>query len=251
VRDYTRGAAVELERVFETFRYTQRGAPPSLGVPPFSIESHMADALAVPDYFRLFTDLDRFWLVGHSWGAHLALHLLVAHPERFLGAVCISALPAFRVFDEMDASLRRGLNERDVARVDEIEARRRAGEATSQELDERMRLLWPQYFANRLEVPPPFLRLGDPDASRATTASIQEHYDRGTLVDGLSSVGVPVLFVHGDRDPLPLGSISLTAALIPNASVVTIPDCGHFPWLERRRALRAAVEAWLISRDGN
>jgi pimeloyl-ACP methyl ester carboxylesterase len=51
-----------------------------------------------------------------------------------------------------------------------------------------------------------------------------------------------VLFVHGERDPLPPRSTTDTAALIPGALVQTIPDCGHFPWLEQPAAFGAAVE---------
>src|SRR5436190_6931997 len=86
--DYTSGLATELEGLFATIRYTQRGAPPSSVGPPYSIEAHVADALAVLDHFGI----SRAWANGHSWGGHLALHLAVAHPERLLGIVCIHAL---------------------------------------------------------------------------------------------------------------------------------------------------------------
>ena len=36
----------------------------------------------------------RAWIVGHSWGGHLALHLLAAIPERIAGAVIIDPLGA-------------------------------------------------------------------------------------------------------------------------------------------------------------
>jgi pimeloyl-ACP methyl ester carboxylesterase len=58
-----------------------------------------------------------------------------------------------------------------------------------------------------------------------------------------------VLFVHGERDPLPVRSTEATAALIPNALVETIPDSGHFPWLEQPQRFRAAVE--LLLRGGS
>ncbi len=47
VPDYLDGLAAELAGLFSTFRYTQRGTPPSGGGPPYTVEAHMADALAV------------------------------------------------------------------------------------------------------------------------------------------------------------------------------------------------------------
>ena len=231
VPDYLEGLAAELAPLLTTYRYTQRGTPPSTGGPPFSIEAHMADALAVLDAF----EIPRAWLVGHSWGGHLALHLAISHPERLLGVICIDPLSAYGdVFAEQDAGLRRGLPAETIARLDEIEARRRAAEVTEEELVERFAVLWPQFFAdpdNRL-APSPVTRVGV-EASIGVNRSLAEHFERQTLVHGLPHVRLPALFVHGELDPAPSRSSVATAALIPGARVEVIPDCGHFPWLER------------------
>jgi pimeloyl-ACP methyl ester carboxylesterase len=122
VPDYTGGCAELLDGLFETIRYSQRGTPPSGGGPPYTVEAHVADALAVLDLFRL----DRAWAIGHSWGGHLALHLLVTHPERLLGVLCIDALGAdASVFGAYETSLHRTLSPEQSARIREIEARRR------------------------------------------------------------------------------------------------------------------------------
>jgi proline iminopeptidase len=81
--DYLGGCAAELGGIFTTLRYTQRGTPPATAGPPYSVESHMNDALAVLDTFGL----ERVWAIGQSWGGQLALHLAVAHPERLYGVV--------------------------------------------------------------------------------------------------------------------------------------------------------------------
>ena len=47
VPDYLGSLADELVDVFTTYRYTQRGTPPSGGGPPYTVEAHMADALSV------------------------------------------------------------------------------------------------------------------------------------------------------------------------------------------------------------
>ncbi len=228
--DYTEGCAAELSGAFETIRYTQRGVPPSLEAPPYTIESHMADALAVLDFFGL----ERAWAIGHSWGGHLALHLAVAHPERLLGIVCVGPLGAYgEVFGEFGANLRRAISPGQAARIDEVEAARREGRATEADLLERWEIVWPVSFAHPESAPPlPVARAGV-RCSADTNASIAAHFECGTLVEGLPGVALPAFFIHGAADPLPPRSSLETAALIPGARVELIEDCGHFPWLER------------------
>ena len=57
--DYTDGCAEVLDGLFSTIRYTQRGTLPSEAGPPYSVESHMADALAVLDTFGARARLGR------------------------------------------------------------------------------------------------------------------------------------------------------------------------------------------------
>src|SRR5262245_27702234 len=90
VPDYLSDCAEALDGLFETIRYTQRGTPPSAGGPPYTVEAHVADAVRVLDH----SGLERAWVVGHSWGGHLALHLAIAHPQRVAGLVLISTLGA-------------------------------------------------------------------------------------------------------------------------------------------------------------
>jgi pimeloyl-ACP methyl ester carboxylesterase len=239
IPDYTEGCAAELSGVFETMRYTQRGVLPSTVGPPYTIESHMADALAVLDFFGLETA----WAIGHSWGGHLALHLAVAHPERVLGIVCIDPLGAYGdIFAEFVDNFRRVLSSEQGARIEEVEARRREGTATEADLLERWAIVWPFYFAHPESAPPNSLERAGVQCSADTNASIAAHFESGTLVDGLPGVTVPAFFVHGAADPLPPRSSTQTAALIPGAKVALIDDCGHFPWWERPGELLRAYQ---------
>jgi proline iminopeptidase len=242
VPDYMGPCATELEGLFSTIRYTQRGTPPSDAVPPYSIESHISDALAVLDAL----EIERAWAVGHSWCGHLALHLLVSHPERMLGVVCIDPLGAYgEIFGEFGANLRRSMGVAAATRVDEIEELRRERLATEPDLLERFELIWPHFFADPDRAPPsPADRIGVA-SSTDTNASISEHFARGTLATGLPSAGLPALFVHGELDPLPPSASTETAALIAGARVDLIPGCGHLPWLERPGEVRQRVGAFL------
>jgi pimeloyl-ACP methyl ester carboxylesterase len=75
-----------------------------------------------------------------------------------------------------------------------------------------------------------------------TWDSIHDHLARGTLQNRLPSVRLPAVFVLGVQSPIPPEHGRASAALIPGASCRMEQDCGHFVWLERPGAVRAAVD---------
>ena len=243
VTDYMDGCARELDGLLRTIRYQQRGTFPSETGPPYTIEAHVSDAVAVLDFFQI----ERAWAVGHSWGGHLAMHLAVAHPERLLGLVCLGTLGvSTEVFADQDAALRRGLSVEAMARIEEVEARRRHGEATEGELLERFGLIWPQWFSDpAMAAPNPVVHIGA-RCSTETNASVSRHFRERTLALGLPGLSLPALFVHGELDALPARSSVEAAALVPGAEVVIVPGCGHFLWLECPDELRREVRSFLV-----
>jgi proline iminopeptidase len=228
-------------RRFRTIRYQQRGLPPTTIGGPYTVETNVADAAAVIDAQAG----GRAWVVGHSWGGHLALHLRTACPERIAGAVIIDPLGAYvDVMAEFGKNLQAAFDDATRRRLDEIEVREDAGEATEEESLESLAAVWPYYFADPATAPPmPPLRLSG-DAYAGTFASIAEHAERGTLTTGLPNVSaeIPVQFIYGARSPLPPRTTIDTAALIPHAKVEAVLDAGHFPWLEFPDAMRASID---------
>jgi pimeloyl-ACP methyl ester carboxylesterase len=242
VPDYMEGCAELLSDRFDCIRYTQRGVVPSVVEGPYTIEAHVADAVCVLDAL----DVERAWLVGHSWGGHLALHLFASHPDRVAGLVCIDLLGAYgTIFEPFGRNLRAKLTPGQGTRVDEIEARRRAGEATFEELAERGLLIWDAYFLDPARRLPPPAAMGL-ECSIEANRSISEHHAAGTLAERLPGLPErPALFVHGAQDPMPVESSTETAKLLAGSRVVVIDDSGHFPWVEQPEALRAAVAEFL------
>jgi proline iminopeptidase len=239
--DYMAGCAAELGSVFSTIRYSQRGVPPTTVGPPYTVDTHVADAIAVLDGLGI----ERAWATGHSWGGHLALHLAVAHPERVEGIVCINTLGAtLEALADFKENLLRPLPPDRRAWVEDVDAREDAGTATKAESFEAFKTLWPSYFADSSAVPPfPFQEFGD--GNPETFASIGHHCEQRTLEDGLRNVRARTLFVHGTDDPLPARTATDTAALMPNATVVLLEGCGHFPWLEQPGELGRAVAGFV------
>jgi pimeloyl-ACP methyl ester carboxylesterase len=239
LNDYMAGCAAELHALFNTIRYTQRGTLPTTIGAPYTIETHVADALAVLDAF----EVDRAWIVGHSWGGHLALHFAVAHPDRVEAVVCVDTLGAANeVLPDFVANLTRGLAAPERTRIEEIEQLEEAGTVTEEDELEGLAILWPHYFADPETAPPfPIERIGL-ECHLETQTSMSEHFARATLEKQLPELELPALFVHGEQDPLPARASIDTAALLRDSAVELLADCGHFPWFERPGALRRAVE---------
>jgi pimeloyl-ACP methyl ester carboxylesterase len=234
-----------LTGVFSPILYQQRGLLPTTIGEPFTVETNVADAAAVIDK----AVGGRAWIVGHSWGGHLALHLLVSCPERIAGAIIIDPLGAhLEVMEEFGQRLEAPLTEEHRARVGEIEAREEAGTATADESLESLRLVWPAYFADPPTAPPmPDIELVVP-AFAGTMASVKEHAEAETLVRGLPAVAaeIPVLFVHGAASPMPVRASTETAKLIPHAQVEIVGGAGHFVWHERPGELQHVVSAFAV-----
>jgi proline iminopeptidase len=190
-------------------------------------------------------------VIGHSWGGHLALHLAAAHPERLLGLISVDGLGGAPP-DGRWSDLDRNLFERFAAddpvgaeRAEELDRRAMAGEATREEMDESLALVWPYYFHDPLAAPPmPRWETSVP-LYAAVVASVHEHFGRGTLERGLRSFARPALFVHGESDPLPPAAAEETAGLLSDAQVILVERCGHMPWLEQPDALFEAVSGFV------
>jgi len=231
-----------LAGAFSPILHQQRGLAPTTIGEPFTVESNVADAAAVIDNAAG----GRAWIVGHSWGGHLALHMLVACPERIAGAVIIDPLGAHvEVMEEFGRRLEAPLTDEQRAWFADIEAKEEAGTATPEESLESLRVVWPCYFAEPSTAPPmPDIELAAP-AFTGTMASVNRHAEAETLIRALPAVPaeIPVLFIHGAASPMPVRASTESAKLIPHARVEVVAGAGHFIWHERPDEVRAAVSA--------
>ena len=236
--DYLEGLAAELGPGFRMAAYQQRGLEPSTTEGPFEVAREVADALAVLDALGW----ERAWVVGHSWGGHLLLHLAVAHPERLHGGLAVDPLGA--VGDggaaAFDAEIFARTSEADRARAQELDERALRGEGSEDDAREGLRLVWPAYFASRDHVMDfPELRVSVEAYAglfESLTALMPDLQAR------LASVTLPMGFVTGCAGPMPADAASATAVAMPGAWVEALDGAGHFPWFERPGSVRAALQ---------
>lgn len=236
--EYLDDLATEIGDGYEVAAFQQRGIAPSMFDGPYDVDTHLADFRAVLDELGWPTA----YVVGHSWGGHLALHVAAAMPERLSGVLCLdplggvgdggSALFEAEMFARLPADRRQRAQQMDEAAL--------AGEGSVEDALEGLRLVWPAYFADWDAAPPmPDYAMSVPAYSECFE-SLKERLPG--LEASLPTVTVRVGIVAGQKSPMPVEeSANQTAARIPGAWVEVVEGAGHFPWIERPGSVRSAL----------
>jgi pimeloyl-ACP methyl ester carboxylesterase len=235
--DYLSGLADELAEENDVAWYQQRGQEPSAAEGPYTVAADVGDARRVLDALGW----EKAYVVGHSWGGHLALHVAEAVPERLLGVLAVDPLGPVGDgrWPEFDEEIFRRTPEPVRARSRELDELSMAGAVDDELALEGMRLVWPAYFADPERAPPmPELRIAS-ERTAAMVPSIQAELP--ALEAGLPGIRVPVGFVHGSRSPMPLAASTDGAERIGGAWVEVIEGAGHFMWVEAPGAVRVAL----------
>jgi pimeloyl-ACP methyl ester carboxylesterase len=235
--DYLRGLAEELARENDVAWYQQRGLEPSAPGPPYTVAADVGDARRVLDALGW----ERAFVVGHSWGGHLALHVAAALPERLLGVLSVDPLGSVGDgrWPEFDEEIVGRTPEAVRARVRELDELATAGGADEALGLEQLRLVWPAYFADPERAPPmPALRYA---AERSAAMGQSILAELPALEAALPGIRVPVGFVHGSRSPMPIAASTDAAERIPGAWVEVVDGAGHFVWVEAPGAVLAAL----------
>lgn len=236
--EYLDGLAEEIGIDFQVAAYQQRGIEPSTLQGPFAVDREVADALAVLDALAW----DAGWVVGHSWGGHLLLHIAVAAPERLHGGLAIDPLGAVGDggFEAFDAEMLRRTPAGDRRLAEQLDEQAMRGEGGPDDALESMRLVWPAYFASPDHVMPFEAARVSVPAYAGLLESLAAA--RPQLESALADVQVPLGFLAGARSPMPHDqAAAATARAIPTAWLEVVEGAGHFPWFERPGCVRAAL----------
>jgi len=230
---YLDGLMAELDG-WTVASFQQRGLPPSTLGGPFDIATGVADIAAVLG--RLGWDRDTY-LLGHSWGGHLALHAAWRLADRLAGVLTVD--PDGVIGDggsqEFEAELERRLSPDARARVQEI------GDTADDELaDEQLRLVWPAYFSTPAAAPP-YVAL--PLSEQAFLGLMQDRNEqRSGLEAALPSLTVPLGVLVGAGSPMPRSAGADVVDRVPGAWLDVVEEAGHFVWIEAPGAVRRALD---------
>lgn len=232
--------ARELADGFRVLEPLQRGS----GEKPLTVATHIED---IDSVIGRYCNKRAPAIVGHSWGAMLALAYAAAYPEH-AGPVVLIGCGTFdpvarsemcKTIDErMSPETKREL-ESMPDKIPDPDAR----------LNAMGRLLEPAYSCEPITEGE-----GEPCDARAyeeTWTDMLQLQESGAYPAAFVAIQTPVLMLHGAEDPHP-GSMIRDSLLpsVPQLEYVELACCGHYPWREAaaREPFYATLRQWLKSK---
>ena len=215
---YMAPVARELADSFQVMEPLQRVS----GGEPLTVSRHIAD---LHELIESNCEDTRPTLVGHSWGAMLALGYAAAHPGRVASIVLVGC-------GTFDAATREQLKiARDVRTDDSLRQRLERLRKETPDPDKRLEAMCNltlslysyDLITTHLEV-----EVYDSRAHRESWEDMVRLQDNGMYPAALSAIDVPVLMLHGTMDPHPGRMIRASLEeYLPQIEYREWDRCGH------------------------
>lgn len=218
---------------YRAISYVQRGSAGSECDGPFTIEQFVHDL----EILRERLELDKFALVGHSWGGLLSTLYSARHPERVarLTLICpIGARNGWR--DAFDEELETRMPAGDFERWHDLEERALAAHDPADEarlMVERLNIGVRYYYGSRFRDRAPGLAFLEWRVRKAILSELDALYADPAWERGLLGFAAPCALITGEEDPLPDSVTREYLDLFPNAWHAGMNEVGHFPWMEK------------------
>ena len=240
---------------YRLISYDQRGGGRSTVVTDparLSRNHHVDDVEAVRRHFGL----NKVVLLGHSWGAAPAAFYAKVHPDRVAAVILLDPIPARSDpwINQFGANLGRWMDEATSKQVAALAAARRG--ATDPVA--ACRAYWAVFIRGYMADPHDKAVLGrmrgdvcdappEAIANTGVVSSAALGSNGWDWREEFHGTDVPVLIVHGDKDPIPLASAGEWAKAFPRATLLPIAGAGHFPFVEQPQALLRAIQPFVTA----
>lgn len=221
---YMKPVAEELASQFRIIEPFQRGS----GDEPLTVARHVRD---LQNVISKYCSEEKPMLVGHSWGAMLALAFTAEHPDAAKAIVLIGC----GTFDtaarkQMEMIREQRMNDAFRQRLEQIYEKYPNPNARMAVMGS----LYQQLDSVDLIKIKNNLHECDAKAHKETWADMLCLQSKGVYPQAFSKIKIPVLMLHGDCDSHPGDMIRKTLKpVLPQLEYHVWPNCGHYPWLEK------------------
>jgi proline iminopeptidase len=218
--------------------YDQRGSGRSLDTKLdekyINIDQFVEDLEAL----RKSLGLNKFILMGHSWGGLLAMQYAIKYQDHLFGLILFNTVPADykgqkAFIDEFGVRTKTIHND-----IKPLFAYEDFKELNAVQISALYRKLFSVYFYDPSQVEN--LSLNFNVASAQSGFKVMEEMSKTSwlqpsvnLFPQLKTIAVPTFILHGKQDVVPAWTAEEIKEAIPNSEIVILDHCGHFSYIEQ------------------
>lgn len=200
------------------------------------------------DAIRQHFGLAKINLLGHSWGAILAIQYGLDFPSQVETLILCNPVPLSHEFDTQIAAIQAQRRTKN----DSIDRAAIVGstdfkEGKSAAMEKLMVLSFRHSFYNpenilklKLALPSNFNQ-----ASWALFGGLGKDLAQYNYYDSISSFKFPLLVMHGDADAVPFDVTAKIQKVIPNAKTIRFAGSGHFIFIEELEKFKMELVGFL------
>ena len=246
--DYLAPVADMISDLCQVIRYDQRGSGRSQPIGPYDVSTFVDDLEGLRKHF----DFERWIVGGHSWGAGLALAYAVRFPARTTAVIHISGTGIDAQWHaEYSKNRLNALNELEREAYQRLRVQRdHTKGAEKEQVLNRLRALSRRtdvFDPDQVDNLPTFDEYPvSSEANEKVGADWKNYTADSKFQESVYNLPVPVLFLHGACDPRPCHFIETLAAKLPRGTFASIPESGHYPWVEKPDEVRASLRRFVV-----
>ncbi len=181
-------------------------------------------------------EIQETYIVGHSWGAMLALDFMTKHPSRVRGLILLGASgPSLEFVQSMNNEI---FSRMTSTEMDSIQSYfKQLGSTQDSALQNELQkkvgnmTLSKQFYDPSLL--PELMKSGPLNMKINNLIMVDLAKSGWNLENELKELTNPVVIINGEYDPIRKEFVLKLKDVIKNAEVHYLKECGHYVWIEK------------------
>lgn len=243
---YLEPTIADLGTRYRVVFYDQRGGGKSWAQKLTSAWINMDQFVEDVESLRRYLNVPKIILLGHAWGALVAAEYAMKYPDHVQKIVMLNPAPFYaRGWQEVDETLASRMK----TLAPRLKTMRESEGFTAfqpQAVERYYREFYQAYIFNLENVDKLQFRFTAESAKALRMiddifqeALFDKHFNMISTVT--SKLQAKTAVIHGDYDPVPERVVRMLVDAIPDAHLVMLKECGHFPNIEQPDALIEAL----------